>query len=255
MIAMLREHESWPWLIAPQRARQLGQGLLAASCAAMGVVELSTLQLLPELHPYGDIPRPVIVLGGAAQLLGALLLTVPNLMRYAAAALALLWFAALVATATAAAGGASALPTWVPVLESAALFAAFLDLARSHTAAARSGIALRLAFGTMLLLFGLIHIIYRPAIAGMIPAWIPLEAWWPLMTGGLMLLAGLAILAGRLADIAGVMVAALFASWLVVVHPIRIWGDPGSIAEWEFALTALALTGAAMMVAGNSRAN
>jgi uncharacterized membrane protein len=253
MIAALREHAALPLLIPPHRARQFGRGLLAASCAAMGMVELATLRLLPELHPYGDIPTWVIALGGIAQLLGALLLIFPNLMRFAAAVLALLWFMALVGTATKAAGGANALPAWVPVFESAALCAAFLGLARNHpTAAGLSSIALRLAFGTMLVLFGLIHIVYRPAIAGMIPAWIPLETWWPLMTGGLMLLAGLALLVDRLTNAASVLVAALFASWLVIVHPGRIWSDPGSIAEWEFALTALALTGAAMMVARNA---
>ena len=250
MVDFLTELAAMPRRVTTFRNRQAGSGLLVLSCAAMGVVELSSLQLLPQLHPFGDIPAFVIGLGGAAQLLCAILLMFPKRRRIAAALLAVLWCLAVVATAMNAARGPAPLPAWVPVMEGAVLFAGFLALARPESLfVATPKTALRLAFGAMLLLFGLIHISYRSAIAGMIPGWIPLESIWPFFTGGLMLLAGVAMLVDRLTKVAARLIAGLFASWIILVHLARIWSEPGSISEWEFALTALALTGTALMVA------
>lgn len=113
----------------------------------------------------------------------------------------------------------------------------------------RSSIAFRaLAWTTsaMMLMFGSIHLVHRDAISGLLPEGFPAANIWPLMTGLILIVAGLASLVARWRRIAAMAIAAMFLSWIPVVHVARLIAGNSS-HEWIFAITALALAGSLML--------
>ena len=166
----------------------------------------------------------------------------------AAWAMAILWLAALALTLLAAVSAPDALAS-VPVAETA-VFGVFAF------AQARGGaeIALRVAFGLMLVLFGAIHLTpprgHRFAYSRVDTATAVLALAHRLAE----CLAGLACIAGRGVRIGAGAIALMYASWLPIVHALRLAEDLTSTFEWTFALTALALAGIAMHVAAEGYA-
>jgi uncharacterized membrane protein len=110
---------------------------------------------------------------------------------------------------------------------------------------------LRRPFAVTLLFYGMVHMFHRALIAGLIPAWIPGAGAWPWITGSIMVAAGIALLAGRAAELASLAIAAMFASWILIVHLARLAGNPAGSFEWSFALTALALAAVALLAMRN----
>ena len=152
-------------------------------------------------------------------------------------------------TKLAALAGPFDLTAWVPPAEAIAFAAACYARARAPA----GGVVLRLAFGMMLVLFGVVHLMHRDIIASLIPAWIPYAEHWPWLTGGVNLLAGAALILNRFTTPAALAIAAMFGSWLPLVHAERLLGAPDSLFEWTFALTALGLAGAALTIAGRAQ--
>lgn len=139
---------------------------------------------------------------------------------------------------------------WVAVAELLGIAAA-LDLIESGPR--RSPSVRRLLFvvaGAMLVLFGAVHWLYGPAIAGMIPDWMPGRAVWPWITGAANIAAGLAIATGVLARPASLLAGVMFASWIVLVHAPRLLAAPGDGAEWVALAMAFALTGVVWTIHG-----
>jgi hypothetical protein len=97
-----------------------------------------------------------------------------------------------------------------------------------------------------------IHLTQRDLIATLIPAWIPVRSYWPWLTGGVSVAAGLACLVGRGTTWGAGFIAFMYLAWLPLVHAPRLLGVPGSLFEWTFALTALALAGVALAVAARA---
>lgn len=108
------------------------------------------------------------------------------------------------------------------------------------------------AAAVMLLLFGTIHLLHAASVADLMPSWMPQRHLTPFFTGSLLIAAGLAFASGRTRPIASRLVALMFVSWLPLVHLQRLVGDAESLFEWRFALTALALAGA-LLVIGDGR--
>ena len=101
---------------------------------------------------------------------------------------------------------------------------------------------------TMLMLFGTIHIVQAQALAELIPNWIPLRHHIPYLTSTLMVAAALAFGSIRTRRQAARIIALMFLSWLPLVHLERLMRHPASFEEWRFALTALALAGALLLI-------
>jgi len=214
--------------------------------AGLGGLELVSGAPLPGLHPFAAWPAWAVRGSGAS----LLLLAVTSIAwRPAAWALAAHWTLALALIGGALLSSATNPLAWVPFSQ-AALFAAVAVRCAAPSAAP----ALRLAFGAMLVLFGAIHLTQRELIASLIPAWVPEAELWPWLTGGVQVAAGLLCLSRRRAWLGAVAVAAMYASWLVVVHAPRLLAQPGSVFEWTFALTAAALAAIALVVGAESAA-
>jgi len=226
-------------------ARPFGQTVFLVACIGLGLVELFFHKALAQLHPWGS--NSIAIVSGASLTVLALWLLVRPSSRIAAFALAGHWTLALVFTILAAAKAPPNALNWVPVSQTALFVLASLASTNKSGLPLAQMTDLRRPFAVMLVFYGLVHIFQRALIAGLIPSWIAGAAIWPWFTGSVLVAAGIALLAGRAVEVASLAIAAMFASWILVVHLGRIAGDPANSFEWSFALTALALTGVALL--------
>jgi uncharacterized membrane protein len=222
----------------------LGQRVYLAACIALGLVELAFGKALPELHPFPtDSPAAVWASGATLSIFAAAAL-VRRFERAGAIALAAHWLVAFALTLAAALDEPSGLLAWVPASKTALFALAALTLCR-----VTSGRSLRWALGATLVLYGVIHVVECRVVGQLVPAWLPQRPLWPYFTGTLLLAAGAALVTGKFIAQAALGTAALFGSWILLIHLGRIAANPASSFEWTFALSALALTGTALMVA------
>jgi uncharacterized membrane protein len=98
-------------------------------------------------------------------------------------------------------------------------------------------------------LFGVVHFLYPDAVAGFIPAWIPARLFWAYFTACAFIAGGLAVLSGVAIRLATVLVAAMFTSWVVVLHVPRLAAALGDPHEWATVFVALAFAGGAWIFA------
>lgn len=225
-------------------ASRIGVRCYFLACIALGSVELVFGKPLPELHPFPSAaPVAAYAAGSILALLG-----LGTIARVGGArrALALYWSLAVALTAFAAMRMPADPLNWVPVSK-VALFA----VAAAVTTGWLEGRVLRLSLGLALIFYGFVHLILHDVVAGLIPDWLQQPWVWPYLTGSLMLAAGLGLVAGRLVVEMALMIAGLFASWIPIIHLGRLAAHPGSSFEWTFALSAVAMTGIALMVAGD----
>jgi uncharacterized membrane protein len=204
--------------------------------AVVGLLDRTAPALpLPTLAPDSILKLALC----ATFLLGAVALL---RSRRAESTLPLFWGASLIATL---ADAGASLAAWVPVAEALALLAVSL-----HLTLHRPGTGFTMAAcGVMFALFGVVHWTEAASLTAIVPAWLPPSPHWPRLTGTILLAAAAAMLVPRLCQWAVLAVAALFASWLLIVHAGRIAADPTSAFEWQFALMALCLTAALLIAA------
>lgn len=221
-----------------------GTTIFLGGLTAMGAVAFSAEPLAPFHDMLG--PGTAAVIGGVALVILSLL-ALPWVPGSSGARLALccFWLASLALLATGALVSVN-VTNLVAMSEASLLAAAAFYLSRAGRV---SALVLRLSFAAALILFGTVHLLYRGAIGAMIPPWIPFADWGPWLTGATMIAAGLASLRPRLVRQAGLAIACLFASWLPLVHAGRLIANPASTAEWAFALMAVTLIGASLIVA------
>lgn len=229
---------------------QLGTRVFLCACLMLGLIQAYFGESLPQLHPGALRSLPYAFVSAA-------LLAVPAIWQLSRTGdptpsiiLALYWgLAAIWSLATMATPGSGL--SWVPVAETGLFAIASLRavwpietrLGDAVATAARSCTAIALIF------FGCIHIVNREAISGLIPQWIPAANYWPWVTGSILAAAGIAIGLRKFSDLAAIVIAAMFGSWIILVHTERVMSRPESIFEWTFALTAFALIGVVLMAA------
>lgn len=122
-----------------------------------------------------------------------------------------------------------------------------LAWASFQTITGRQHLAGLLIPSLMLVIFGTVHLIERVAVGSLVPSWVPASQYVPIATGLVMILLGLAILARIELRSTFVAVAAMFASWIPLIHAGRLLSDPGSAFEWAFAAMCVALTGSMLV--------
>lgn len=112
----------------------------------------------------------------------------------------------------------------------------------------------RIVFSVPFIAFGLMHLAFGPAMAGLVPSWLPGGVLWVYLTGMALLAGGGAIAANRLVAPAGYGIAALMAAFVLTVHVPGL-SDPAmqSIAM-AGALKDLGLLGAALFISGSKAA-
>lgn len=227
----------------------VGRLLFAAGVAGCAVQALATAAPVPGLEPLPPSAPGGMLLANAT---GVLLLVAAggmladNSRRWAALGLAGLMGLSLLALH---APGLVAAPSdvvgWSHAFMTLGVAAAAIVLADLDRGAAHPG---RRLFGASLLAFGVIHLLYHQAIAGMIPAWIPARGLWPWLTGAAQAAAGLALLSGLLARPAAILTGAMFAAWIGLLHIPAVAAAPADPAEWNRLFIALALSGGAWVV-------
>ena len=233
---------------ANDEARSLGTTVYVAACLMLGAVELALGKPLPELHPWGDGVAARFVSGATLVLFAAAAFARP-LKEYGALGLALHWAAAFAATSYAALETPWNWAVWVPATKTAIFMLMPLSIMKGDTSPSRFPIPhllLRIVVGLTFAFYGLFHLFQGPMIAALIPAWIPQAELLPWLTGALLLIAGTGVATGVAVRECSLAVAALFASWIPLLHVERIARQPLSSFEWTFALSALALAGVSL---------
>lgn len=157
-------------------------------------------------------------------------------------------------------------PWWVRTFESVALLGGAATLAGLCDVPVRKAWVRRgrIAFGLSLPVFGVLHLIYVPSVASLIPPWYPWPDFWAVFTGVAQIAGGLAIAVGVWPRIAAVLAGAMYGLWGLTLHAprmwCRLWGPcefldaPGGLAASRGPLTSLfiafGMCGAAWLVAG-----
>jgi uncharacterized membrane protein YphA (DoxX/SURF4 family) len=233
-----------------------GRLALALGTAGLGALSLIFGQLNPGLQPPLELlggGQPVAYASGAFLFVAGLAFIPSILARIAGLAIAAFWLAWLVFGHTLSLIADSAdVAAWVSLAEAAGLAAAAALSAAAHyrPAGPRATLGARLVVGLMLVWFGVVHLMYRAAIAKMIPDWVPMQALWPWFTGAANLAAGLAILTGLFGRPAAFLVGLMYASWVLLVHLPRLMADPDSLTEWTGLALNLCLIGVVWIVQG-----
>lgn len=149
---------------------------------------------------------------------------------------------------------------WVRLFETFALAGAALVLAGTlgatrTSAQARQSDRLitfgRWCFGIALPVFAATHFIYADFVATIVPAWIPGRLFWAYFTGAAHLLAGLAIVSNIQARLAATLAGAMYGAWALILHVPRVITDTGNGQELANLFVAVALCGAAWVIAGS----
>jgi len=139
---------------------------------------------------------------------------------------------------------ASQIASWNAVAEALALSLGGLV---GWAATARPDLAPmgRRLFGLCPVIFGLAHFGYAKFTASMVPAWLPAPLFWAYFTGAGHMAGGLALVSGVQTRLAATLLAAMYASFVVLLHLPRTVADPDNRIEWTMLCIAIALTGAA----------
>lgn len=104
----------------------------------------------------------------------------------------------------------------------------------------------RTLYGLPLLVFGLLHFMAAPMMAGMVPTFVPGGIVWVYITGVALILAALAIIANRLAPLASLLLGIMLLSFALTIHlPMLLGGDQNAMPNL---LKDTALAGAAFFV-------
>jgi uncharacterized membrane protein YphA (DoxX/SURF4 family) len=106
-------------------------------------------------------------------------------------------------------------------------------------------------FGVSLVIFGIQHLMYGPFVATLIPAWIPARLFWAYFVGVAFMAAALAISTHIQARLAAILVGVMFLTWFLILHLPRVFAAPHNGNEWTSAFVALAMSGAAFLLAAN----
>lgn len=140
---------------------------------------------------------------------------------------------------------------WLGLAEIATLVAAGATgwaLCRDSEAAAITVRTLQYVFAVCLAIFTLSHFVYADFTANMVPAWIPARLFWAYATGFGHLAAAVSLLLGIRALLGSTLLAAMLASFVVLVHLPRVIADPTNHDEWGLLAASISLAGAAWIM-------
>jgi uncharacterized membrane protein len=107
----------------------------------------------------------------------------------------------------------------------------------------------RVLFAAALVVFGIQHLLYGHFVATLIPDWIPARVFWAYFIGVDFIAAALAIVSGMVARLAGTLLGTMFLLWVLILHAPRVVRALHNGNEWTSMFVALAMSGAAFIVA------
>jgi uncharacterized membrane protein YphA (DoxX/SURF4 family) len=242
---------------------ELGRALFATAIAGLGAQCLVRGNAVPALEPVrAAVALPVIGwVTGAVLIAAALAMLSRRAASYGAAVIAavlLLWVALLHVPALIAApnkGGAWTGAFEAFALSGAALLMWGLTVHASASDRAQSSLAIRattigrMMYGVSMPVFGILHFLYIPYIVFVTPNWIPAHVFFAYATGVAHVASGLSLLSGVLSRLAAYCTAAMFGSWVLIVHAPRVFRASHTPSEWTSMLIALGMCGGALLIA------
>jgi len=114
-----------------------------------------------------------------------------------------------------------------------------------------TGVVARSMYGVPMIFFGFNHFTKAGFMAGVVPSYVPGGVFWVYLTGLALIAAGLSIVAGRVAWLAGPLLALLLMVFVLTVHlPGVLAGGEGAMMATLGLLKDLALAGGALLAAG-----
>ncbi len=100
------------------------------------------------------------------------------------------------------------------------------------------------------LVFGVQHFMYATFVGSLVPGWIPGHLFLAYFTGAAFIAAAISIALDVRATLAASL-GAMFLLWALILHLPWVAAVPGNEDEWTGVFVALAMGGAAFIVAGN----
>jgi hypothetical protein len=101
-----------------------------------------------------------------------------------------------------------------------------------------------------LFIVGVQHFLYARFVATLVPTWIPGHLFWAYFIGVAFFGSALAIITRQFATLASSLLGLMFLLWVLLLHFPRVAASPHNGNEWTSAFIALAMSGAAFLVAG-----
>lgn len=111
-----------------------------------------------------------------------------------------------------------------------------------------------LFLGGFLILGGIQHFVYADFVARLVPSWIPGTRFWVYLTGIALIAGGVGILLPKTQRLAATMSGIMIFLWVLLLHVPRAVADLYDAGETSGVFEALALSGAAFMLADRGRA-
>ena len=111
-----------------------------------------------------------------------------------------------------------------------------------------------LFLGGFLILGGIQHFVYADFVMKLVPAWIPGARLWVYFTGIALIAGGVGLLLPKTQRLAATMVGIMILLWVVLLHVPRALADLHAAGETSGVFEALALSGAAFILADRGRA-
>jgi len=233
------------------KAYLFGRAIFATAIAGLGVQCLLRGNVVPVLEPVSSSSLPLIGwITGLVLVAAALLTMLRPTAHYGAAMIAamlLLWVLLLHVPALASAptnGG-----EWTGALETFALSGAAIVLFGLTRGANRASTIGRILYGVAMPGFGVLHFIYVVYTASVIPNWIPAHVFFAYAMGVAHIASGLSLLTGVLSRLAARLTAAMFGSWVIILHVPRMLAHPDRPGEWTSMLIATGMCGGALLIA------
>lgn len=103
--------------------------------------------------------------------------------------------------------------------------------------------------GAFLVVCGILHFIYVDFVATLVPSWIPWHIFWTYFAGVALIAGGIGMLVPATSRLAAWLTAAMIFVWVLVLHIPRALADIHNSNETTAVFEALAVTGAAILVA------
>lgn len=110
----------------------------------------------------------------------------------------------------------------------------------------------RFFLAAFLALTGILHFVYVEFVAGLVPAWIPAHLFWTYFTGSALIAGGIGITLPQTTRLAASLSGLMIFLWVVLLHIPRAVAAPHDSNEATAVFEALAMSGAAILVAANA---
>jgi uncharacterized membrane protein len=243
----------------------LGRSLFAIAMIGFGVLSLIYRDFVHNLQPVSllvpeSLPGyvPLAVLNGLFLIVAGALIGLQVRTVQAASVLAsffAIWIVFLQIPSAFLFPQLLRSPWWIRTFEVVAMGGAAVIVAGLASSPGRERWVARgrFLFGLSLPVFGVLHLIYGPSTARLIPEFYPFPLFLAYFTGAAKIAAGLAIVVDRFSRLAALLTALLYAIYTLTLHlPRQFLGRPPEAqrAGATSLCVAIAFCGAALIVAG-----